>query len=82
MSWIEAHPLQLTASISDTVREEISDSVIAGIIKGLGAEDIASSITQFYEEQSQWRALRIARTEVIIGYAEASLEGYRQSGVV
>ena len=48
----------------------------------MGAEDIAGSISEFFDTQTQWRALRIAHSEVISGYAEGTLEGFRQSDVV
>lgn len=53
-----------------------------GVEQGKRADDIAGDIGEFFDQQGQWRALRIARTEVIAGYAEGSLEGYRQSGIV
>jgi hypothetical protein len=70
------------ASVNDTVKDEVKQRVIQGIKDGQGAEDVAASIGEIFESQTQWRALRIARTEAISGYAQGSLEGYRQSGIV
>jgi len=56
--------------------------IMEGIEQGAGPKEIAGTITQYFEDQSEWRALRIARTEVISGYAQGSLEGYRQTGIV
>ena len=53
-----------------------------GVEQGKGTEDIAASIEEFVDTQAKTRALRIARSEVISGYAEGSMAGYRQSGVV
>lgn len=61
---------------------EVAIRIMEGVEQGLGAEDIASNIEQFFTDQSRWRALRMARSEVITGYAEGSLAGYRQSGIV
>jgi len=43
--------------------------------QGLGAEDIAESIEEFMTGNAPKRALMIARSEVISGYAEGSLAG-------
>jgi HK97 family phage portal protein len=82
VSWLETNALQHATSIADTIKEEVKDRIIAGVTEGLGAEDIAASIGEFFDTQSQWRALRIARSEVISGYAEGTLQGFRQSEVV
>jgi HK97 family phage portal protein len=82
ISWLETNALRHATSIADTVRGEITRRIIQGVNDGKGADDIAESIGEFFDTQSQWRALRIARSEVISGYAEGTLEGYRQSGIV
>jgi HK97 family phage portal protein len=82
ISWLETNALNHATSIADTVRSEITHRIIHGVEEGLGADDIAASIGEFFDTQSQWRALRIARTEVISAYAEGSMEGYRQAGIV
>lgn len=82
ISWLETNALKHATSIADTIRSEITRRIIHGVNEGQGAEEIAESIGEFFNSQSQWRALRIARSEVISGYAEGSLEGYRQSGIV
>lgn len=82
ISWLETNALNHATAIADTIRDEVKRLIVQGVKDGLGADDIAESIGAFFDAQSQWRALRIARTEVIAGYAEGSLEGYRQSGIV
>jgi hypothetical protein len=53
-----------------------------GVETGASNDDIAGSIKQFFDDQSDYRAVRIARTETINAYGSGALEGYRQSGVV
>lgn len=53
-----------------------------GVEAGASNEDIAGSIKQWFDDQSDYRAMRIARTETINAYGAGALEGYRQSGVV
>lgn len=81
-SWLNEHALRHATQIGDTIRAEIRERIVAGVQAGLGVSDIADSISQFFDNQASWRALRVARTEVVTGYAQGSVEGYRQSGVV
>ncbi len=80
--WLKTNALDHAKSIVSTLKDEAKTRILAGLKEGLGSEDIASNLSDFFDSQSSWRALRIARTEVIGGYAEGSIEGYRQSGVV
>ncbi len=82
LDWLNTNALRHARSVSDTVREEITLRIMQGVEQGQGAEEIATSIGAFFDGQSQWRALRIARSETISGYAEGTLAGYRQSGIV
>ena len=57
--------------------------VLEGVEPGKGAQDIADSIDGVFDQRAKTRALlRIARSEVITGYAQGSMTGYRQSGLV
>lgn len=82
MDWLNSHALEHAVSINSSIRDEVATRIMAGVEEGLGAEDIAGSIAEFFDKQSEWRALRIARTEVVSGYAQGTLEGARQSSVV
>jgi HK97 family phage portal protein len=81
VNWMATHALEGAKSVVGTVRDAVKIKLAAGIADGSSVDDIAASIATFFD-QSDWRALRVARTEVIGSYAEGSLEGYRQSGVV
>ena len=79
---LDTNALKHTTAISGTVKEEIRLRIIEGVEQGVGTEGITSSIEGFFTEQTSWRAVRMARSEVITGYAEGALAGYRQLGVV
>lgn len=82
LDWLNSNALIHARSISDTVKDEVTVRIMEGVERGLGAEEIASLIEEFFDGQAKTRALRITRSEVISGYAEGSLAGYRQSSVV
>jgi HK97 family phage portal protein len=82
LNWLNENALTHAKSINNTVRDEVTLRLMEGVEQGLGAEEIAQSIKGFFDDQSGWRALRVARTEVMAGYGQGTLEGYRQTGVV
>jgi HK97 family phage portal protein len=82
VSWLRENALSQARSVVGTLKDEMRERITTGVKEGLGVNDITGNLAEFFDEQSEWRALRIARTEVVAGYAEGSLEGYRQSGIV
>lgn len=82
VEWLRDNALTHASSVTDTIKEEVRNRIAVGVQEGQSLNEIAEHIGEFFDEQAKWRALRIARTEVISGYAEGSIEGYRQSGVV
>lgn len=82
VAWLRENALSQAKLVVGTLKDEMRIRITTGVKDGLGVNDITNNLAEFFDEQSEWRALRIARTEVIGGYAEGSLEGYRQSGIV
>lgn len=80
--WLEENGLKNATQIADTLKDEITLRIKQGLEEGNGAQGVADGIAEFFDKQSSWRALRVARSEVIAGYSQGSLEGYRQSDVV
>ncbi|HWY79521.1 MAG TPA: phage portal protein [Candidatus Sulfotelmatobacter sp.] len=82
MDYLNEHALENTNSYSDTMKEDIALEVQQGVEQGQSVDGIANTIGNFFDDQSDYRAERLARTETIDAYAQGNLEGYRQSGVV
>lgn len=81
-SFLSEHALEEARGITDRLRSEIRSRIVEGVEEGLGAADIAQDLKKLFDEQSDFRAERIARTEVVAGYQQGNLEGYLQSNVV
>jgi HK97 family phage portal protein len=68
--------------ISETTRLEVVRVITDGQSEGLTLAQIADNLTGLFEETYSGRAATIARTETMIGWGEASVLGYQESGVV
>lgn len=79
--FIRSNGLDSAKKINDTLKEEMRGIISSGVDEGLSVQEISDQISDLTDIPVN-RADRIARTEVIKGYAEGSLEGARQSGVV
>lgn len=82
LDFLNKHALENTNSYSDTMKEDLALEVQQGVEQGQSVDQIAAAIGDFFDDQSDYRAERLARTETIDAYAQGNLEGYRQSGVV
>lgn len=82
VEFLTRHALEEATGISNRLKEEMRARIVSGVDEGLGPVDIAQDLRKFFDEQSDFRAERIARTEVVAGYQQGNMEGYRQSGVV
>ncbi len=82
LDFLNEHALENTNSYSDTMKEDIALEVQQGVEEGQSVDGITATLGSFFDEQSDYRAERLARTETIDAYAQGNLEGYRQSGVV
>jgi HK97 family phage portal protein len=82
IAWLQDNVVRHARSVANTVKDEVGKLIIAGVEAGKGAADIASAIAGYFDEGAGWKALRVARSEVVNGYAQGSKEGYKQSGVV
>ncbi len=82
MDWLNTNSMSNSKSYSDTMKEQISLVIAESTEGGAGVDEIATNLGQFFSEQGDWRALRLARTETVSAYSAGNLEGYKQSGVV
>lgn len=81
VAYLRDRSLSMAKNINDGVKEQLRQRLVEGVEQGKSIAEIAKDLGDFYDQQSQWRALRIARTEVLAAYAEGSLEGARQAGL-
>ncbi len=81
LDWLAKNSMEHAKSVTGAVKEEIAVRIMEGVEQGAGIDQIADAINDFFDKQSKWRALRIARTEVMSGYGWGSLEAARQSGI-
>lgn len=82
INWLKDHALEDSDSYSGTMKDGIISAVQQGVEQGGTNENIADSINQYFDDTSDYSAMRIARTETINAYGAGTLEGYKQSGVV
>jgi SPP1 gp7 family putative phage head morphogenesis protein len=82
VDWLSKNALAHAKSIADTNKQAVRDLIVSGVDSGQTTGQIAESIRSFFDTQSEYRAERMARTEVIAGYSEGTLSGMRQSGLV
>ncbi len=80
-AWAEAQAGALVTQVSDETRETIRQAVVEGMQGGAPWREIRDQI-EAGTGLSDWRAARIARTEVIRAHAQGAIEGYTESGTV
>jgi len=66
--------------IGDDMEKRIVEQVSAGIMAGEGARDISGRLTDVFDGEES-RAMRVARTETMTAFNQASLERYKKFGV-
>jgi HK97 family phage portal protein len=80
-NFIRENGLDSAKKINDTLKGEMRTILSEGVDEGLSVREMADQIEELTGTPSN-RAERIARTEVLKGYQEGSLQGAVQSGVV
>ena len=75
---------QVASQINDGTRSLLQRSLVAGVTAGETMEQLTDRVARAtgYQSSNRWRAARIARTEVPPAINSATIEGYRESGVV
>ncbi|MFH1287178.1 MAG: phage minor head protein, partial [bacterium] len=83
--FIERNGVLFGRETQSTAYEALKKQFIEGLKEGEGIPQLAdrvSSVYAGYVGDNPWKAIRIARTEIIKSSNFGSLEGYKQSGVV
>lgn len=79
---IEKNVDKFTQSLIDTDKEHLTNIIVDGIKQGRSVPEIRSEIEKSFEEYNKNQAQRITRTEVLRVSNQASLDSFKQSGVV
>lgn len=78
--WIADDLAGRSQLINQTTALRIQELINAGVDQGWGAQKIADTIFDEYNNMSRFRSVAIARTEVIRADSIASMEAYGQGG--
>jgi len=73
---------ELVKGIDETTRQQLKETLEEGFKKGEGIDKLQKRVKDVFQEAKTSRARMIARTEAIRASNTASVEAYRQSGVV
>jgi len=73
---------KFAGSMLSTDQEHLSGLIADGIEGGLSVDQIRLNITDDFSQYSKMQAQRITRTEVLRTSTDATLDAYKQSGVV
>lgn len=73
---------QLITQIDDTTRTQLMAELADGFEQGEGVEKLSNRVKSVFQQASDQRAQQIAHSESLRASNAASVEAYRQSGVV
>ncbi|MFA5991815.1 MAG: phage portal protein [Candidatus Doudnabacteria bacterium] len=82
IAWIKKNAAKTVTTIMETELEAVREIIQAGFGDGLSIQNISKQIRQYYDDNSAWKAARVARTEVAKAAGYGQQEAARQSGVV
>jgi SPP1 gp7 family putative phage head morphogenesis protein len=82
LSFLNSQGLKLCTTISEGLREFCKEAIAEGLTNGESIVQIRNRIMDSIEGYSKVDAERLARTETNRACNEATLEGYKQGGVV
>lgn len=80
--FLDSRGTQFAKSVNQTTKDKINEEIKAGIDAGEGIAEIRNRIQEVFAGARAVRAEAIARTEVSRSSNFATIEGYKQSGVV
>jgi SPP1 gp7 family putative phage head morphogenesis protein len=80
--FLKTRGTQFAKNVNQTTKDKINQAISDGMAAGEGITEIKQRISDVFEEAIEARAYAIARTEVSRASNFATIEGYRQSGVV
>ncbi len=82
ITWIKKQAGSTVKTILDTDIEAVRQIILNGFTDGQGIPEISKLIRSFYDDNSAWKAARVARTEVSKAASFGQVQAAKQSGVV
>lgn len=81
-TYLDKHPIKFSTVVNETTNTRLKKQFIEGLSKGEGIDKLSKRVESIFKQSTVYRAKMIARTEVSRATNFATVEGYRQSGVV
>ena len=80
--WIAKHGAEDVVTMGETDLLDVRRVILAGVEANQPTTTIAQNLRSFYQDRSEFKAMRVARTEVTKASSYGSLEAAKQSQVV
>lgn len=80
--YLDAWREQRVVGITATTRDGVTRALQQAVKEGVGIDEMRRRLRGYFEEQADYRAERIARTEVVSSSNAANLAAYQISGLV
>jgi hypothetical protein len=84
INWLDKYGLKRATEVIGTARDGIRAQLVEGLKAGESIVELKKRLVEYYDgyAEDKWKALRVARTEVMASSNQGNLEAYKQSGVV
>lgn len=80
--YLDAWQEQRVVGITQATREDVTATLQDAVREGVGIDEMKRRLRGYFEEAANYRAERIARTEVVSSSNAANLAAYQISGLV
>lgn len=81
MKWLKTRMNWAAEQVGEDIANDIKNAILAGFEEGEGADLIGARIESVFEGCEKYRALRIARTEVMTASNQGAIQGYKDMGI-
>jgi SPP1 gp7 family putative phage head morphogenesis protein len=82
IDWLKTRMAWAAAQVGEETEQLLRAQLLAGYENGESIPQISDRIQQLFDGMADYRAERIARTEIMSASAQGTIEGYKSSGVV
>jgi HK97 family phage portal protein len=84
INWLDKYGMKRATDVIGTARAGIREQLVEGLKAGESIAELKKRLVEYYDgyAEEKWKALRVARTEVMTASNQGNLEAYKQSGVV